>query len=158
MTGAPAPAEPYRRLATLLDAQFRIPGTPFRYGWDAVLGLVPGLGDAAGGLLGAYGILTAYQLGAPPAVLLRLLLNLGLDLVLGSVPLLGDLLDVAWKGNLRNVALLERWLDRPEQTRRRSTGLFGLILVALLLLILIACYAAFRLAGWALGAAGALQG
>lgn len=155
LPGSPPPSvERYRRLATLLDAQFRIPGTPFRFGWDALIGLVPGLGDAAGGLLGAYGILAAYQLGAPPAVLLRLLLNLGIDLVLGAVPLLGDIFDVVWKGNLRNVALLDRWLARPEQTRRRSTLLFGAILLTLFLLLLAACYAAFRLAGMLLAALG----
>lgn len=154
MTDAPAPVERYRRLATLLDARFRVPGTPFRFGWDALIGLVPGLGDAAGGLLGGYGILTAYQLGAPPAVLLRLLLNLAIDLVLGAVPLLGDLFDVVWKGNLRNVALLDRWLERPEEIRRRSTLLFGTILFTLFLLLLTACYAAFRLAGMLLALLG----
>jgi len=122
-----------------------------RFGWDALIGLAPGLGDAVAGLLGAYGLLTAYHLGAPAPVLLRLLLNLGIDLLFGAVPLLGDLFDVAWKGNLRNVALLDRWLAEPETTRRRSTGLFGLILFALFLMILAACYAAFRVVGWVVG-------
>lgn len=150
----PDPLERYRRLATRLDAQFHIPGSSIRFGWDALIGLIPGLGDAVGGLLGGYGLLTAYQLGAPPSVLLRLLLNLGVDLVLGAAPLLGDLFDLAWKGNLRNVALLERWLAAPEETRRRSTGLFGVLLLALFLLLLAACYLAFRLAGMLLAALG----
>ncbi len=154
MTEAPAPLERYRRLATALDARWRVPGTPVRFGWDALIGLVPGLGDAAGGLLGAYGIFAAYELGAPPVVLLRLLFNLGIDMLLGAVPLVGDLFDVAWKGNLRNVTVLDRWLERPEEIRRRSTLLFGTILFTLFLLLLAALYAAFRLAGLLLTALG----
>lgn len=148
VTPPPAPAnlERYRALARALDSRFRVPGTPVRFGWDALIGLVPGLGDAAGGLLGAYGLWTAHQLGAPALVLFRMLLNLGIDLGVGTLPLLGDLFDVVWKGNQRNLALLERWLERPHETRRRSGMLLAAILAALLLLILTAGYAALWLA------------
>jgi hypothetical protein len=114
----------YQKLARSLDARFRIPGTPFRFGWDAILGLIPGVGDAAGGLLGSYGLYVATRLGAPWVVLARMLLNLALDLVIGSLPVAGDLFDFAWRGNLRNLALLERWLERPHQTRQQSVTLF----------------------------------
>jgi Domain of unknown function (DUF4112) len=114
----------YRSLARALDARFRIPGTPVRFGWDAVLGLVPGVGDAIAGLLGGYGLYVGTKLGAPWIVLARMLLNLAVDLLVGSVPVAGDIFDVAWRGNLRNLALLERWLERPHETRSRSAALF----------------------------------
>lgn len=142
----PASLERYRALASALDSRFRIPGTPVRFGWDALIGLVPGLGDAAGGLLGAYGLWTAHRLGAPTSILLRMLLNLGVDVGLGTIPVLGDLFDVVWKGNQRNLALLERWLEQPHQTRRQSGMLLATILLVLLLLILAAGYAAVWLA------------
>ncbi len=126
--------ERYRRLAGQLDSRFRLPGTSIRFGWDAILGLLPGLGDAAGGLVGGYGLLVGWRLGAPPGVLLRMLLNLALDLGIGSVPLLGDLFDLAWRNNLRNVALLERWLAEPHDTARRSTTLLWGLLAAVALL------------------------
>ena len=118
----------YRRLAQSLDARFRVPGTPFRFGWDAILGLFPGGGDALGGLLGGYGLYVATRLGAPWVVLGRMLFNLVLDLAVGSLPLAGDLFDFAWHGNLRNLALLERWLERPHETRSRTLALFILLI------------------------------
>lgn len=130
----PRPLERYRRLARVLDARYRVPGTPIRFGWDAILGLVPGIGDALGELGGGYGLWVAFRLGAPAAVLLRLLLNVGVDLLVGAVPLLGDLFDVGWRSNQRNVALLEDWLAQPERVRRRSGGLLALLVAALLLL------------------------
>lgn len=114
-----------RRLARLLDAAVRIPGTNIRFGLDAVLGLIPGGGDIAGALLSAWIVLTAARLGAPTAVLLRMTGNLVLDALLGAVPLVGDLVDVGWKANLRNVALLERHLESPARTRRRSALALG---------------------------------
>lgn len=126
--------ERYRALARALDARFGIPGTPFRFGWDALLGLVPGLGDAAGSLLGGYGIYVGASLGAPTVVLARMLLNLGIDMALGAVPVLGDLIDIAFRANLRNLALLERWLERPHQVRSRSAWLFVVLTAPLILL------------------------
>ena len=134
----------FRALAELLDARFRVPGTPIRCGWDALLGLLPGVGDVAGGVAGAYGLYAGYALGAPAPVLLRMTLNLGVDLLIGTLPLLGDLFDVGWRGNLRNVALLERWLAEPGRTARRSTGL----VVGLLLLLLGMVAGVVVLLGW----------
>jgi len=121
----------YRTLARALDARFGVPGTPFRFGWDALLGLVPGAGDAIGGLLGGYGLYVGARLGVPWIILARMLLNLAVDLVAGAVPVAGDVFDVAWRGNLRNLALLERWLEQPHETRSRSIvlllALFGVL-------------------------------
>ncbi|MBL8660752.1 MAG: DUF4112 domain-containing protein [Rhodospirillales bacterium] len=91
------------RLAELLDDRFRIPGTRWRFGLDSLIGLVPGVGDAAGAIMSAYIIAEAARLGLPKRAVLRMLANLGIDTVLGAVPLAGDLFDVAYKSNRRNV-------------------------------------------------------
>ncbi len=124
-----------RELARLLDAAFRVPGTRFRFGLDPLLGLVPGLGDVVGGAFGFYLLVLAFRAGAPPSVIGRMFLNIGADLLLGAVPLLGDLLDAGYKANLRNLALLERYIDRPEDTKKRSFLL--LVLLSLVLLVLV---------------------
>ena len=110
-----------RRLARQLDTAIPLPGG-MRIGWDAVLGLIPGLGDWAGALLSSYIILQAMRLGAPREVLLRMVGNVGLEALVGSVPFFGDVFDAAWKANVRNVRLLEDHLAAPRGTRRASRG------------------------------------
>ena len=97
--------------ARLLDSQFRIPFTPITFGLDGLLGLIPGVGDAAAFLLSLYPVHMAWRYGAGSRVILKMLLNLLLDLVLGSVPILGDLFDIGFKANLRNVALLRQHIE-----------------------------------------------
>jgi hypothetical protein len=99
-----------------------------------VLGLVPGLGDFSGAILSGYVVLLGARLGAPQSVILRMLGNVAVDTVGGSVPLLGDLFDVGFKSNLRNVALLDRWLDQPGRTRTASRRAVGFTVLALALL------------------------
>lgn len=123
-----------RRVARLLDSALRIPGTSIRFGLDAVIGLVPGLGDVAGAALAAYLVLLAARLGAPPAVVLRMLANVALDAVAGAVPVLGDLFDIAWKANTRNVALLDRYLDAPREVHAASRAMVAGIVAALVAL------------------------
>jgi hypothetical protein len=123
-----------RALSRLLDSAVRVPGTPIRFGLDAVLGLVPGLGDVAGAALSGYVVLLAARLGAPRSVVARMLANVAVDTAVGTVPLLGDLFDVGWKSNTRNVALLERYLEQPAATKAASRGVVAAILVALVLL------------------------
>jgi hypothetical protein len=101
-----------RLVARALDDAVRVPGTSFRVGIDPLLGLLPIAGDTVTALASLYVVVEAARLGAPGAVLVRMLLNLALDLVAGSVPVVGDLFDAVWKANSRNVALLERHLDR----------------------------------------------
>ncbi|GLK77101.1 hypothetical protein GCM10008171_23550 [Methylopila jiangsuensis] len=96
------------RLATLLDSRWRIPGTNWRFGLDAAVGLAPGVGDLAMGLVSAYMIKRASDLGAPGHVLARMVGNVALDTVVGSIPLLGSVFDVAFKANRRNMRLLRR--------------------------------------------------
>ena len=97
-----------------------MPGTGIRFGADAVIGLIPGLGDIGGAALAGYLVILAQRLGVPRAVVLRMLANVAVDTLAGTVPVVGDLFDVAFKSNLRNVALLERALDRPVATSRTS--------------------------------------
>ena len=120
-----------RMVARLLDSGARIPGTTIRFGLDPILGLVPGLGDVAGAVLSGYIVLVGVRLGASRSVVLRMVANILIDTVVGSVPLLGDAFDVVWKSNNRNVALLERFLERPEETRAASRALLAMVALGL---------------------------
>ena len=99
-----------RLLSRLLDEQFRIPGTTYRVGLDGLLGLIPGVGDAAGALLSVYILYEAIRLGASSTVLLRMIANIGIDTVGGAIPIVGDIFDMAWKTNRKNAALLHAYL------------------------------------------------
>jgi len=97
-----------RTLQRLLDEAFRIPGTPIRFGWDPIIGMVPWLGDALTALLSCAIVVEAHRMRVPRVVQLRMLFNIAIDLIVGAVPLAGDIVDVFWKSNTRNLALLER--------------------------------------------------
>jgi hypothetical protein len=134
-----------RRLARQLDTSLRLPGG-FRVGWDAVLGLIPGVGDWAGALLSSYIILQAVRLGASREVLLRMVGNVAVEALVGAVPLLGDVFDAAWRANVRNVALLEKHLAAPTATRRASQA--WVFLAVLLLVALLALATALTVLAW----------
>lgn len=99
-----------RKLAWLLDAQFSLPGTRFRFGINGLIGLAPGIGDAAMGVVSLLIVNEARQMGVPNVLLGRMLANVAVEVVGGAVPLLGDLFDMAFKANLRNIALIEDWM------------------------------------------------
>jgi hypothetical protein len=99
-------------LATLLDSALAIPGTNVRFGVDAIVGLIPGVGDLITALVSLYIVHEARQLGAPTHLLLRMVGNIALDGVVGAAPLVGDVFDVMWRANRRNVALLHDHLRR----------------------------------------------
>lgn len=101
-----------RKLAWLLDAQFGLPGTKFRFGINSLFGLAPLAGDVLLGVVSLYIVNEARTLGVPPAILGRMLANIAVEVVGGAVPVLGDLFDMAFKANLRNLALLDGWLAR----------------------------------------------
>jgi hypothetical protein len=122
-------------LSHLLDRAFRVPGTNWRFGLDAVIGLIPGLGDVIGSLVGVYSLWIARQLGASASVQAQMVMNIALDGVIGLVPIAGDLFDFAFKAHSRNHALLSRWLQTPHRTRRSSW--IVLVLGALILLALL---------------------
>jgi hypothetical protein len=100
----------------LLDSSFRIPGTRMRGGLDPLIGLIPGLGDAVGIALSAYLVIECMRLGVPRRTLARMVWNVAVEGIVGAVPILGDLFDLRFKANVRNVRLLERAL-RTEQVR-----------------------------------------
>ena len=92
----------------LLDEAFRVPGTKLRFGWDPIIGLVPWVGDLFTALVGCAIVVQAHRMRVPGVVQLRMLLNIGIDLVAGVVPIVGDAVDMLWKSNKKNFALLER--------------------------------------------------
>lgn len=121
-----------RTLARVLDDALRIPGTRIRFGLDPLLGLFPGAGDAVTGAVATYAIVVAAKLGAPPSVILRMALNILVDVVLGAIPLLGDLFDLGWKSNRKNVRLLERYEAEPKKVRAASWVVVGLVILLLI--------------------------
>ena len=100
--------EALRRWAVLLDSAFGVPGTNIRFGLDAIVGLVPGLGDLVAPIFTVVLLGTALRMRVPAVVVARMVLNAAIDMALGIVPLAGDIGDVFWKADLRNMALLER--------------------------------------------------
>lgn len=120
-----------RRFAYWLDAGIRVPGTNLRFGLDPIIGLIPGIGDAAGAILAGWILVEAVRLGASRATLVRMAGNVALDAGLGAVPLIGDIFDFAWKANLRNVALLERHLAAPVRAQRADRSFVALVICGL---------------------------
>jgi hypothetical protein len=137
-----------RRYALWMDAGFRVPFTSLRFGVDPIVGLVPGLGDAAGALMASWVLLEAVRLGASRTTLMRMAGNIAADTVVGAVPVLGDIADVVWKANLRNVALLERHAADAPGTRAADRRFVIVLLGAVALLCL-----AVTIGGVLLGAA-----
>lgn len=134
------------RLAWLLDSAFVLPGTRFRFGLDALIGLIPGLGDALGVVISSYIIREAARAGAPPTVLARMALNVAVEGVLGLIPIAGDVFDAAWKANQRNVALLEAHSREPNRTSRSSTLVVTLVLLGLVAFLVLIAFLGFLIA------------
>ena len=127
------------RYATLMDARFRVPGTRFRFGLDPIIGLLPGIGDTLGLALSLYVIVEAIRLGVSKRVLFSMLRNVGLEALVGVVPIAGDVFDMGFKANLRNAALLKRHIEerlRPTPVRASRPWLQWVLVVAFASLIL----------------------
>jgi len=108
------------RMAEKLDARFSVMG--LRFGWDSILGLIPGVGDAATAIPGAYMIFEGARMGARKRVLGRMGANTAIDLVIGGIPVIGDAFDVFFKSNRRNIAILKRELGRHDGTINLTEG------------------------------------
>ncbi len=117
-----------------MDSAFRIPGTRVRWGWDPIVGLIPGVGDALTPIFSCLVIVQAFHLGIPKLVQLRMLLNVAIDLLVGAIPLVGDVFDFAWKSNDMNLALLER-----HAAEVRQPGLGDWVFVGAVLAVLLMC-------------------
>ena len=123
-----------RKWAYLLDSAFQVPGTRMRFGLDPIVGLLPGAGDLVTGFFSVMILLHAVRLRIPKVVISRMVLNAGIDLLAGFVPILGDLFDAGYKANLKNLRLLERHA-RPGVKPVRSDYIFVGICIAILALI-----------------------
>jgi hypothetical protein len=134
-TGDPRDIERLRSLTRLLDSAIPIPGTQYRFGLDAIVGIVPWVGDVIGAIFSSYIVLQAARMGVSKPTLIRMMGNVALDTIVGEVPLLGDLFDVGWKSNTKNLRLLESHLQRPAITTRSSRGVLLLVGLGLVLLI-----------------------
>ena len=121
-------------LEILLDEAFVIPGTCIRFGLDGIIGLVPGLGDVLAGVLSLIIPLAAWIRGVPYVTLARMAANLAIGVLVGSIPLFGDIFDIAWKANRRNYRLLSRHLGAPYCHTWRDWG-FLILLAAVLALV-----------------------
>jgi len=147
-------AQNLRWIAEMLDGRFRVLG--IRFGWDSILGLIPGFGDIATNLVSFYLMIQASSLGAPPSVILRMGLNLVIDNLLDMIPLIGNLADVFWRANIRNVNLLERYMLNPRRATVSSRWVVGFTLVVVVFSALacaaLALYFSAMLIQWIFGA------
>jgi len=116
-------------LSYLLDERFQIPFTRFRFGYDALLGLVPGLGDLVGFGISMWVVSRAHAMRSSRVLLLRMTMNVLIELMIGAIPVAGDIFDMIWKSNKRNIELLNREITHPEISRRRSIWLFVFIII-----------------------------
>jgi len=142
-----------RHTARLLDSAFQVPGTSYRFGLDPILGLVPGLGDLVSPIFTVGILWQAYNLGIPRVVQLRMLGNVAIDALVGTVPLVGDLFDFAWKSNDLNMALLDKHAMEETGASRGDwlfvTGLSLIVLILAALPFLLLWLLVSFLAGWA---------
>jgi hypothetical protein len=129
-------------LSHLLDDFLRIPGTSIRFGLDGIIGVIPGIGDIIGGIASCIIIVAAWVRGVSYVTLARMVVNVGIEVVVGSIPVLGDMFDIAWRANRRNYALLAGSLVEPRRHTVQSwifliglcALLSGLVLLPMLLL------------------------
>ena len=140
--------ERINRVAWLLDNSIPIPGLKFRIGIDALIGLLPGVGDVIGVLLSSYIVREAARAGVPSSVLARMVLNVAIEGVVGMIPFAGDVFDAVWKANQRNAGLLNAYLANPHQAARSSRAVVFGVVVALLVVLVATSVAAILLVRW----------
>jgi hypothetical protein len=123
-----------RTVARVLDGLVPLPGGQ-KLGLDAIAGLIPGLGDLAGAAASAYIVLLAIRAGASRAAVIRMIGNIAVDTVIGSIPILGDLFDLGWQSNSRNVAIMERDLGATGIHRHTSKAVLFVIVTGTLVVL-----------------------
>ncbi len=101
-------------LAEWMDNKFRVPGTQIKFGIDSILGLIPGIGDTIGLAISGYVLKRARHYGAPKSVQIKMIWNIFIDWLIGLIPFLGDIFDVGYKANVKNVALLKKHLNENQ--------------------------------------------
>ena len=123
-------------LSHILDDFIKIPGTSIRFGLDGIMGLVPGIGDVLGGIASCIIIVAAWMRGVPYVTVVRMLANVGIEVVVGSIPILGDAFDIAWRANRRNYALLTGSLYEPRKHTVQS-WIFLIVLIGALIVLML---------------------
>jgi Domain of unknown function (DUF4112) len=124
-------------LSHVLDDFIRIPGTSIRFGLDGIVGLIPGIGDLIGGIASCIIIIAAWVRGVSYVTVARMVANVAIEVIVGSIPVLGDMFDIAWRANRRNYALLIGSVEEPRRHTRQSWFfLAGLCLVLAALVLL----------------------
>ena len=136
-----------RRLSKVMDNAIAIPGTKIRFGLDPILGLLPGGGDTITGGLSAYIVVEAARMGLPPEVLYKMVGNILIDSFAGTIPVLGDLFDVGWKSNVKNIELLEKHLEIAEDSKSNTLFIIGLIILLTIIILGFAAITVFTV-GW----------
>ena len=134
-------------LSHILDDFLKIPGTSIRFGLDGIIGLIPGIGDLIGGIASCIIIAAAWMRGVPYVTIARMVANVGIEVAVGSVPVLGDMFDIAWRANRRNYALLAGSLTNP----RKHTIQSWIFLIGLCLLLAVLTLLPMLLLAWLLG-------
>jgi NAD/NADP transhydrogenase beta subunit len=131
-----------KEFAKLLDSKFTIPGTNIRFGVDPIVGLIPGAGDVLAGGVSLYFLIQAALMDAKATVMTRIFINILLDVLIGSIPVFGEVFDVYWKANLRNARILDELQAHPERTTSESrfwiwfvVVQFSAILMGIILLV-----------------------
>src|ERR1700678_3564611 len=124
-------------LSHLLDDFIKIPGTSIRFGLDGIVGLIPGIGDLIGGIASCIIIVAAWVRGVSYVTVARMVANVAIEVVVGSVPVLGDMFDIAWRANRRNYALLVGSVDEPRKHTIQSWFFLGGVCVVLAALVLL---------------------
>lgn len=139
-----------RKIADFLDSKFHLP-FGWKIGWDGILGLIPGIGDLTTNLISFYILYQAAVIGCPLSVVLRMFLNVLIDNVLDTIPLLGNIFDFMWKANNKNLAIIESYLQQPHKTVRSSQAVVFATLVLLALLLVGLAVLTFMAARWLWG-------
>jgi hypothetical protein len=124
-------------LSHILDDFIKIPGTSIRFGLDGIVGLIPGIGDVLGGIASCIIVLAAWIRGVPYVTVTRMVVNIGIEVVIGSIPLIGDMFDIAWRANRRNYALLTGSLYEPRKHTIQSWIFLGAMCLVLFFLMLV---------------------
>lgn len=133
-----------KKLSEILDSKYQGP-LGVKFGWDAILGLIPGLGDVITSGFSFYIILTASRLGVDSATLLRMGINLLIDNLIDMIPFIGNLFDFYWKANNKNIILMEKALERPEQESIKSRMVLTLVAIMLISFLALSIYGAIKL-------------
>ncbi|MFP5248140.1 MAG: DUF4112 domain-containing protein [Thermoanaerobaculia bacterium] len=142
-----------RKFARLMDEAFPVPGTNIRVGLDAVLGLIPGIGDVIGGVLSSWIIAGALRHRVPGRIILLMIFHVAVDLLFGAVPVAGDVFDFLYEENMKNMRLLEQHRDRRRPPRRSSeiALILGLIIFFIVSLSLLFVAGVVALVIWLIG-------